>query len=369
LSGPTLQVAAQTLVAGAGGIGRCARLTIRALATEASLSALAVQDEAPTDIGDVKTRAFGGNRSAFVAANLLGALGRDAVIYDFAGTARAHAPLGFLGRPYAVWAHGWEVWPGNLRDDYARAIRGAKAVFANSDHTAVRLAESLPGLTSVHRCWLGTEADVGACAPSLAGREKLVLFVGRNDEMFAKGQDLLIAAWPQVIAQVPDAVLAFVGGGERLDRLRALAGASPAAAAIRVHGMLEDAEVAALQRRARLLAMLSNVEGFGLVFAEAMSQGAPVLSGDEDASSEVNLDGQTGFTVNRYDLDQATAKIVAVLTDDRLFESLSRAAYQRWRDEFCFSAFRRRFLTAAASAGLIPPATPPLRARSQVSAG
>ena len=169
----------------------------------------------------------------------------------------------------------------------------------------------------------------------------------------------LIAAWPAVVAQVPDARLCFVGGGERLDQLRALAAASPVAGSIEVLGRLAEDDVVALHRRSRLFAMLSNVEGFGLVFAEAMSHGAPVLTADADASTEVNLDGETGFAVDRADLARVVDRIVAVLTDQRLFESLSRRAYDRWTTEFCFSAFQRRFLGAAAAAGLVAPIREP----------
>jgi phosphatidylinositol alpha-1,6-mannosyltransferase len=357
LSRLNIQVAAQFLSAGAGGIARCARLTIMALSAEANVSALAVEDDAEADIGGVTARAFAGNRSAFVAANALGALRNDWVIYDFAGTARAHGPLGMLGRPYALWAHGWEIWPENLRPDYAKVIRGAKGVFVNSRHTGERLLQSLPGLSNIHCCLLGTEADVGdrPCPPMAAPREPRVLFVGRNDAMFAKGQDVLIAAWPAVVAEVPEARLSFVGGGERLDRLQALAAASPVAGSIEVLGALSDAKVADLQRRSRLFAMLSNVEGFGLVFAEAMSHATPVLSASEDASTEVNLDGETGFAVDRADLGRIEARIVAVLNDDRLFETLSANALDRWASGFCLSAFRRRFLAAAAAAGMLAP--------------
>jgi phosphatidylinositol alpha-1,6-mannosyltransferase len=100
--------------------------------------------------------------------------------------------------------------------------------------------------------------------------------------------------------------------------------------------------------------VLSRVEGFGLVFAEAMSHGAPVLTADEDASTEVSLDGETGLAVNRGDPGAVSRAIVSVLKDDRLFERLSRNAYARWSRRFCFSAFRARFLRVAAAAGLVP---------------
>jgi phosphatidylinositol alpha-1,6-mannosyltransferase len=357
MSRPEIQVSAQFLTPGSGGIARCARLTMLALESSARVSGLAVEDREAAMIGASRSRAFRGNRSAFVAANLVGALKSDWVIYDFAGTARAHGPLALAGRPYALWAHGWEVWPGNLRADYAKAIRGAKAVFVNSAHTGARLAESMPDLASIHECQLGTEQDVETrCAPRPArGAEPMVLFLGRNDAMFAKGQDVLIAAWPAVVAEVPDAVLCFVGGGERLDQLRALAAASPAAASIRVCGALSEAEVESLHRRARLFAMLSKVEGFGLVFAEAMRHGVPVLTSDADASTEISRDGETGFAVSRDDLAAVAGRIVSVLKDERLYERLSRAAFERWSRRFCFSAFQMRFLAAAAKAGLIEP--------------
>ena len=119
-------------------------------------------------------------------------------------------------------------------------------------------------------------------------------------------------------------------------------------------GPLGEAEVERMHRRARLFAMLSRVEGFGLVFAEAMSHGVPVLTSDEDASIEVSLDGQTGLAVSRGDLCAVSRAIVSVLNDDRLFESLSHNAFDRWSRHFCFSAFRERFLRVAATAGLIP---------------
>jgi glycosyltransferase involved in cell wall biosynthesis len=86
-----------------------------------------------------------------------------------------------------------------------------------------------------------------------------------------------------------------------------------------------------------------------------MRHGVPVLTSDADASSETNLDGETGFAVSRDDLGAVAARIVSVLKDERLYAHLSRNAFERWSRQFCFSAFQRRFLAAAATAGLIEP--------------
>ncbi len=352
----SVQIAAQYLTAGSGGIARCARLTLLALSQVCHISAaLAVEDGEPTQVGQARTRAFAGKRPAFALANTASAMSADVVFYDFAGTARAHRPLALLGKPSAIWAHGWEVWPGNLRADYARTLRRASAVFVNSEHTRRRLAQSLPDLPNVHACWLGTEwdRDPTRSLPPRQGRQRMVLFVGRNDAMFAKGQDTLIEAWPEVVARVPDAVLCFVGGGDRLDRLRSLAATSPASGSIRVLGQLPDAEVATLYGRARLFAMLSNVEGFGLVYAEAMGHGLPILTSTDDASHEVNLEGRTGYSVARGDKPAIVERIVGVLERDALFAELSQNAFRHWSQSLCFSAFSDRFLGAVRDARLM----------------
>ena len=42
-------------------------------------------------------------------------------------------------------------------------------------------------------------------------------------------------------------------------------------------------------------------EGFGLVYAEAMRRGLPVVTSVQDAGCEIICDGETGFTVDPAD--------------------------------------------------------------------
>jgi len=98
----------------------------------------------------------------------------------------------------------------------------------------------------------------------------------------------------------------------------------------------------AVWARATAFAMLSRVEGFGLVFAEAMRQGVPVLASIEDASPEVNLDGVTGFNVSRSDRDGIIDRIVNLMKDRELASALGAAGLERWRKNFRFSRFQQR---------------------------
>jgi phosphatidyl-myo-inositol dimannoside synthase len=351
----SIHFAAQSLWPGSGGISRCARLTMMALSGKASITnAFAVQDIHPTRIAGVTTKPFRNKRLRFVSLHTTYALRSDIVFYDFPGTARAHKFLALARKPYALWVHGWEVRPENLRPDYATAIRRADAVFANSHHTFTKVTESIPKLRNIHVCQLGTERDIDTikCAPSPGVRDKIVLFVGRNDVVFDKGQDTIINVWPRVIRQLPDAKLYFVGGGVRLNYLRSLAASSPAASSIIILGHLPDAEVDLLYDRARLFVMMSRSEGFGLVYAEAMSRGVPILTSRDDASQCINREGITGFSVCRDDHDALAGAVIRVLADDDLHHHLSEGAFEHWKNNFTFSAFAGRFRKAAVKAKL-----------------
>jgi phosphatidylinositol alpha-1,6-mannosyltransferase len=225
--------------------------------------------------------------------------------------------------------------------DYVAAVRRAALVLANS-HTTLERAEKVLGrLPQAKVCWLGTESD--ELVQSRETGPPAVMFLGRSDDLFAKGQDILIEVWPKVVSAVPDATLVFVGGGGSLDRLRRLAGASAAAARIRILGFQSQMEVDQQFSRATVFVLLSYVEGFGLVLIEAMRHGVPVLASTEDASCEINVDGQTGFNVSRHDTKGIVDRLVLMLRDDGLSRRMGDAGRLRWRNHFRYSAFQARF--------------------------
>lgn len=336
-----LVVSAQHMMAGEGGIARVARLSVMALG--ASARALAVKDDRAHRVGEVVVTPFHGDRFRFALANGLAALGGANILYDFAGTARAHPPgLRWRSR-YAVWVHGVEMWErATMRADYLAAVKGADLVLVNSRHTLARMMDAIGELPSAQVCWLGTEQDLPAPQP-MPGGPPILLFIGRSDEMFGKGQDILIDLWADVVSKVPEARLVFAGGGTQLPRLMALAKASPAARNIEVLGFRSEPDMENLWRRAAALAMLSRLEGFGLVYVEAMRHGVPVLAATDDASAEINIDGLTGFNVARADRNGIVDRIVVLLRDRDKAEALGRAGLERWRAHFRFQKFKDRF--------------------------
>jgi phosphatidylinositol alpha-1,6-mannosyltransferase len=336
-----VSVSAQSFEPGQGGICRVARTTVKALAGRRALRALAVEDRKSQHIDGVDTEPFEGSRARFVIANTWQVLAGRRVIYDFPGTARAHVFGGLLPRPYAVWIHGIEMWE-HMRPGYARAVRAADLVLVNSRYTLEKAERYCGPIPNARLCWLGTEQDgPPATAPDRSG-PPLLLFVGRSDELFAKGQDLLVAAWPAVVSKVPDARLVFAGGGNHLATLRQLADGSPARANIDVLGFVAEEAMEPLWRRATIFAMPGYLEGFGLVFVEAMRHRLPVIASTDDASCEINVDGVTGFNVGRSDRDGLVDRIVLLLSDRDRAARMGEAGFARWRENFRFAKFKER---------------------------
>ncbi|MFC9792050.1 glycosyltransferase [Streptomyces sp. NPDC057695] len=94
-----------------------------------------------------------------------------------------------------------------------------------------------------------------------------------------KGQDVLLAAWPAVLAEVPTARLVLVGDGPDGARLRAAAGPS-----VRFTGAVDD--TVPWFRAADVVVLPSRWEGMALAPLEAMAAGRPVVVSDVDGARE-----------------------------------------------------------------------------------
>jgi phosphatidyl-myo-inositol alpha-mannosyltransferase len=120
-------------------------------------------------------------------------------------------------------------------------------------------------------------------------------FVGRFGEP-RKGMSVLLAALRTVARTWPDLRLLVVGHGDAAALLRA---AGPALASrIRMLGAVSDEGKAALLASVDVLCVpATGGESFGIVLAEAMAAGTPVVASDLDAFRLVLDGGQAGVLV------------------------------------------------------------------------
>ncbi len=342
---PRLFFGATLLELGMGGIATVARMSLGALAeTFAPVSAATLLDNSFRAIGGVNGRCAKGHRLRYLAQCHTGAFGSSHALYDSVSTARAHPRLPFARRPYGVWIHGIEVWYG-LRPDRERALRGADLVLVNSQFTLERFQSLHFPLPNAKVCLLATERDE---EPLLLGRDHApprVLSLARIDiDQLYKGHVELIEAWPTVVSAVPDARLVIAGGGSGLETVRKLARSSPASKHIDVLGFVPEPDMKQLWQEATVFAMPSRKEGFGIVYAEAMRAGVPVIASVHDAGKEVNAHGETGYNVDLDRRGELAEALVTILRDKYRQRSMGLAGRERWRANFRRSAFDERFI-------------------------
>lgn len=338
---------ASLLKPGAGGIARVARLSALSLAhSGCKLEVVSLLDGATVDLGRVQARALKGSRVAFLTAAWAASLKHTYCIYDAIGPARAHLRLPCVASQYAVWIHGVEVLR-QMHPTRARVLRNANLVLANSRFTLEQFERRHWKLPNAKVCWLATEDDRPPDAAPKSDGPPTVLIVARMEaaELY-KGHSELISAWPTVVASKPDARLLIVGTGTGLAGLRALAQSSAASRSIIFTGFVDDGAMREIWRQAHIFAMPSRGEGFGLVYAEAMRQGLPVIASVHDAGAEINVDGVTGINVDLDEPQSVSHAILDLLNCPDKARRMGEAGFDRWRAHFTYSRFQRRFLNA-----------------------
>ena len=159
--------------------------------------------------------------------------------------------------------------------------------------------------------------DVGRFAGRrTTGSHPTVLFLGRVDEP-RKGLSVALRAMPEVAAAVPGARLVVAGPGHT----------GPVDAAhVDVLGPVDEARKSALLRSADVVvAPHLGGESFGIVVAEAMAAGAPVVASDLPAFRAVLGEGRHGVLVPPGRSADLAAAVADLLADPARRTSLGRS--------------------------------------------
>jgi glycosyltransferase involved in cell wall biosynthesis len=140
-----------------------------------------------------------------------------------------------------------------------------------------------------------------------------ILFVGRL--VPGKGADVLIRAFPGILARQPEATLTVVGGGPERENLDELARRLGIESHIVFAGPVPHTELAKCYRRAALLVLPSREEGFGLVLIEALGCGCPVVASDLPAIRGILGEGKTGRLFRAGDAEDLTRAVCEMLAN------------------------------------------------------
>ena len=159
----------------------------------------------------------------------------------------------------------------------------------------------------------------------------VLVFLGRL--VTTKGLLLLLEAARLLLLQNRPFELKIIGEGPERAALEALAEQWKIARHLHFFGRLPDSQIAGLLAQADLLVVPSlGGEVFGMVIAENMLRGIPVLASDLGAFVEVL--GDAGRTFKTGDSADLARQIVQLLEDPAASQHLAAAAHQRARDFF-----------------------------------
>ena len=134
--------------------------------------------------------------------------------------------------------------------------------------------------------------------PQQAGLD--VVYIGRL-EFEGKGLDLLLAAWHRIHDRV-EGDLVIAGEGHDEARVRREVARLGLGDRVRFVGWVRGAEKARLLAGARIVAMPSRMETFGIVAVEAFAAATPVVAFSIPSLREVVPDG-AGFAVPPFEVE------------------------------------------------------------------
>ena len=163
-----------------------------------------------------------------------------------------------------------------------------------------------------------------------------IFFIGRHEER--KGLDILLRAMSQL---GPDVDCWVAGEGPDTARLRSLYGQDPH---ITWLGRIsEDDKLARLRGASVFCAPSLHGESFGVVLAEAMAAGTPVVASALPGYRNVATDGVDAVLVAPGDADALAAALTRVINDEALASRLIAAGGGR-ADELAMSKLATRYI-------------------------
>ncbi len=248
--------------------------------------------------------------------------------------AAAHRLRRRRGTPYVLTAHYHPIWSIHggrlrhlLRGFYDRRL--AAGIVADAARLIVQSREEerlirengfpLPRVEVIppgYAAFPGTPEDPATLRQAIGVDGPFVLFVGRLASN--KGLLALVDAFAELHRHDPSAWLVMIGddGGMRRaveQRVRKWGLDSR----VRLTGFVSDERrIAAAFRDARLVALPSQYEAFGLVLLEALAQGTPVVAARVGGIPEFVEDGKAGRLVPPEDVRALTNAIVGLWDDE-----------------------------------------------------
>ena len=281
---------------------------------------------------------FGGGRPGLVASSVRYDRALGAHLRANPGVGLLHAHFGFPDAivvrrqaararlPYVVTLHGDDAFKVLPRQDLIgravrRAVMDARAVICVSD----AMGRAVSSVLDVDPVVIPNGYDDALFKLSEQPRDLGLLFVGNL--VPTKNIALLLRAYARVRATIA-MPLTIVGDGPLRPSLTSLAASLGIADGVHFMGVQSRHEVADLMARAVALVLPSLSEGWGVVIAESLACGTPVVASRVGGVPEIVGSDDGGVLVPPADEDALAAGLAAIASwqpDHRRVAAASRA--------------------------------------------
>lgn len=229
--------------------------------------------------------------------------------------------------------------------------RAADVVFALSEFSKRNIAQAyhVP-ISKISVMYGGVDESFFVSRMPQAEQSPRLLFCGRlagrlEGRRQQKGIDVLLQAMPHILAR-HEVRLEIVGEGPLLEAYRAMASELELETCVNFSGFIEYAQMPNHYANADLFVLPSRRESFGLVLAEAMAAGLPVVATRAGAIPEVVQSGQTGILVPSEDPSALAAAIIEFLDHPRKMEDMGAQGRRRVKEYFTWNKVAERVLAA-----------------------
>jgi glycosyltransferase involved in cell wall biosynthesis len=242
---------------------------------------------------------------------------------------------------------GFEEWISPLAK---WAIRRADGIVGVSRATAATILKSGLPPERVYHVLNALDLQASRWDPSIDGgptRAGLGItpdapVVGIVSRLFVwKGHTHLVKALRKVADAVPEVRLAIVGEDDPMAHPERRSYRAELEGLVRELGLERQviftgfrSDIPELMAAFDVFAMPSWDEPFGMVFLEAMAMERPVVAWDSGGAPEVIADGETGYVVERGDVDALAETLLRLIRDPDLRRRLGEAGRRRAIERF-----------------------------------
>jgi glycosyltransferase involved in cell wall biosynthesis len=237
-------------------------------------------------------------------------------------TIAAHQLKQLTGIPYWTVAHGFEAWD-IQRPALQKALANADRILAVSHYTRDRLLQEqsldpakvdvLSNTFDAQRFRVAAKPEQLLQQYGLTADQPIILTVNRlaAGESF-HSYDQILAALPTIRQACPTAHYMIVGKGDDRLRLEQYIAEHQLQDCVTLAGFISDEELPDYYNLCDVFAMPSKLEGFGIVYLEAMASGKPVVGG-YDGAMDALQGGQLGALVNPDDVNAIAQTLIQIL--------------------------------------------------------